>query len=93
MRFLTALACVMVVLSVGAGARSQESEPDLDMGARLVKARCTACHVQNALPELVERCVGGLGEEYLDTFLRTHHAPDDDARADIIAFLTCDKAE
>jgi hypothetical protein len=40
----------------------------------------------------VARCTSDHGEAYLDTFLKRHHAPDDEARADIIAYLTCPPA-
>jgi hypothetical protein len=58
------------------------------MGARLVEARCVFCH-RKSLPKLVERCMAEDGEAYLDDFLKRHHAPDGQARADIIAYLTC----
>jgi cytochrome c2 len=70
-------------------AADQTKEPDLEMGARLVDARCVFCHKQESLPKLVERCTDEHGEAYLDDFLKRHHAPDDEARADIIAYLTC----
>ena len=70
-------------------ALSQQPTPDLEMGARLVEARCVFCHKQNSLPDLVDRCTNEHGEGYLDQFLKRHHAPDDEARGNIIAYLTC----
>ncbi|MDH3665780.1 MAG: hypothetical protein OEN23_02500 [Paracoccaceae bacterium] len=70
-------------------AHGQQREPDLEMGARLVEARCVFCHQEKSLPDLVDRCSREHGSEYLDEFLKDHHAPDDDARQDIIAYLTC----
>ena len=79
-----------VLFAVGSAvAADQAKEPDLEMGARLVDARCVFCHRQKSLPILVERCTDQHGEAYLDGFLKGHHAPDDEARADIIAYLTC----
>jgi len=79
-----------VLFAVGSAvAADQTKEPDLEMGARLVEARCVFCHKQKSLPILVERCTDQHGEAYLDDFLTRHHAPDDEARADIIAYLTC----
>ena len=79
-----------VLFAVGSAvAADQAKEPDLEMGARLVDARCVFCHKQESLPKLVERCTDQHGEAYLDDFLKRHHAPDDEARADIIAYLTC----
>lgn len=67
----------------------QQREPDIEMGARLVEARCVFCHNEKSLLDLVDRCTNEQGEDYLDEFLEDHHAPDDRARADIIAYLTC----
>ncbi len=79
-----------VLFAVGSAvAADQTKEPDLEMGARLVDARCVFCHKQKSLPKLVERCTDQHGEAYLDDFLKRHHAPDGEARADIIAYLTC----
>ena len=80
----------LVLLTVwSAAAAGQQREPDLEMGARLVKARCVFCHKEKSLPDLLDRCTRTHGESYLDEFLKHHHAPDDEARADIIAYLTC----
>jgi len=82
-----------VLFAVGSAvAAEQAKEPDLEMGARLVEARCVVCHRQQSLPDLVDRCAKHHGEAYLDDFLKRHHAPDDEARADIIAYLTCPAA-
>ena len=70
-------------------AHGQQREPDLEMGARLVEARCVFCHRKKSLPDLVDRCSREHGADYLEDFLKNHHAPDDDARQDIIAYLTC----
>ena len=79
-----------VLFAMGSAvAADQTKEPDLEMGARLVEARCVFCHGQESLPDLVDRCTSDHGEAYLDAFLKRHHAPDDEARADIIAYLTC----
>jgi cytochrome c2 len=83
------VACSAFAVPVAA----QDNAADIQMGERLVKSRCTFCHAQKSLPELVAKCMGGHGEEYLDKFLTTHHAPDEDARADIIAYLTCNTME
>ena len=79
------------LLFVGGNVSAAEEKrtPDLEMGARLVEARCTICHNEKGLAELVDRCMARQGEAYLDEFLKRHHAPDDEARADIIAYLTC----
>jgi len=70
-------------------AAGEHHDPILEMGARLVKARCVICHNEDFLPDLVDRCTNTHGEPYLDEFLNLHHAPDKEARADIIAYLTC----
>ena len=93
MRFLASSVAVVFALTAGPAAHGQETEPDLEMGARLVEARCSFCHAEKSLPDLVARCAGTHGQEYLDEFLSEHHAPDDEARADIIAYLTCDHGE
>ena len=87
---VTGLSVLFAVGSVVAA--DQTKEPDLEMGARLVEARCVVCHRQQFLPELVDRCAKQHGQAYLDDFLKRHHAPDDVARADIIAYLTCPAA-
>ncbi len=87
---IAAVTGLSVLFAVGSAvAADQTKEPDLEMGARLVDARCVFCHKQESLPKLVERCTDEHGEVYLDDFLKRHHAPDDEARADIIAYLTC----
>ena len=79
-----------LLLTGGNDALAEEKrKPDIEMGARLVEARCSFCHNEEALPQLVDRCEAQHGPEYLDEFLKRHHAPDDEARSDIIAFLTC----
>lgn len=85
-----ALVLAGLLLADGNAAVAEEMrKPDIEMGARLVEARCTFCHNEEALPQLVDRCEAQHGADYLDEFLKRHHAPDDEARADIIAFLTC----
>ena len=84
--FRAALVAIMFLV-LASEARGQT--PDIEMGARLVKARCTVCHSADLLPELVERCANRRGLDYLDEFLSRHHAQEDEIRADIIAFLTC----
>ena len=84
---LMALSALFAVLS--ASATEPPREPDLEMGARLVEARCVVCHRQESLPEFVDRCTSDHGEAYLDEFLKRHHASDDEARENIIAYLTC----
>ncbi len=87
---ITTVTGLSVLVAMGSAvAADQTKEPDLEMGARLVDARCVFCHQQTSLPKLVERCMDQHGEAYLDDFLKRHHAPDDEARADIIAYLTC----
>ncbi len=81
---------LFVVFALGSVvAAAQKKEPDLEEGARLVEARCVFCHGKESLPKLVERCAAEHGEAFLDEFLKRHHAPDDEARTNIIAFLTC----
>ncbi len=65
----------------------------IERGVKLVESRCTFCHTETSLPKLVQRCASREGAEFLHGFLKRHHAPDDQARADIIAFLTCVPAE
>ncbi len=87
---IATVAGLSVLFAMGSAvAAGQTREPDLEMGAKLVEARCVFCHKQESLPKLVERCTDQHGEAYLDDFLKRHHAPDDEARADIIAYLTC----
>ena len=82
------LLCILPAVA-NAGAIEQQKQPDLEMGARLVEARCVVCHRQESLPEFVDRCTSDHGEAYLDEFLKRHHASDDEARENIIAYLTC----
>ena len=81
---ISALSAAGIPASAG-----EHRDPDLEMGARLVEARCVFCHKEESLPDLVEGCTHKHGESYLDEFLKLHHAPDTEARADIIAYLTC----
>ena len=87
---IAAVPVLLMLLVVGSAvAAEQTKEPNLEMGASLVKSRCVFCHPKTSLPKLVERCTDQHGAEYLDDFLKRHHAPDDEARADIIAYLAC----
>jgi len=65
----------------------------IERGAKLIESRCTVCHTETSLPRLVQRCASREGADFLHGFLKRHHAPDEQARADIIAFLMCDPAE
>lgn len=93
MRISISLFSTFAALLLATSADAQDIEPNLELGERLVDARCTFCHGKEALSEFVERCSSEHGEDYLEEFLRSHHAPDDESRADIIAFLTCRIAE
>ncbi len=84
---------VLALAAPGQGNASAAPEPDIEQGAKLVKARCLACHKAESLPKFVERCAERRGPEYLKAFLKRHYAPDDEARADIIAFLTCEPGQ
>ena len=83
------LAGSWLLLASTGGAAAQDTEPNIELGERLVKARCAVCHSDTALSALVERCQAVHGKDFLDGFLANHHAPDEAARADIIAYLTC----
>lgn len=61
----------------------------IERGSKLVESRCIVCHTKESLPKFVQRCASRQGTEFLHGFLKRHHAPDDQARADIIAFLMC----
>ena len=87
-RLLT-MVLMNAAMMMASSALGQMREPDLQRGATLVQARCLACHGKEPLPKFVDRCTQSYGKAYLDDFLKRHHAPDDEARADIIAYLTC----
>lgn len=88
--WLATVSILSMLFAAGSAVASDTPrEPDLEMGVRLVKARCVVCHREKSLPDLVDRCTSDHGKTYLDDFLKRHHAPDDEARADIIAYLTC----
>lgn len=87
------LLLIVSALSLPAVAAGPQDEAAIERGAKLVESRCTVCHTETSLPKLVQRCASRQGTEYLHAFLKRHHAPDDQARADIIAFLTCDPAK
>ncbi|MDH3581309.1 MAG: hypothetical protein OEM91_11885 [Hyphomicrobiales bacterium] len=87
------LLLIVLALSLPTAAADPQDKAAIERGARLVENRCVFCHTRESLPKLVQRCASREGSEYLHAFLKRHHAPDDQARADIIAFLTCDPAE
>lgn len=87
---LLAIYIAFFPLLAPSSAISQNILDDMAMGKRLVEARCIHCHGERALSEFVEKCSLENGEDYLEEFLQSHHAPDDDARWKIIAFLTCE---
>lgn len=77
-------------LAAGPGWADEETRaPDPVRGEALMQARCLACHQEKSISFLVEHCTAERGVAYLETFLERHHAPDAEARADIIAYLTC----
>lgn len=84
---------VLGLAAPGEGGASGDREPDIERGAKLVEARCLRCHKAESLPAFVQRCAERRGPEYLEAFLKRHYAPDDEARADIIAFLTCEPGQ
>jgi len=87
------LLLVLSALSLPAAAAGPQDQAAIKRGAELVEVRCVLCHKKESLPELVLRCARREGDEYLHNFLKRHHAPDEQARADIIAFLTCIPAQ
>ena len=82
--FLTSVFLIDSVLPL-----ASQNQTAIERGESLVRSRCAVCHTERSLPDLVKRCADREGATFLDTFLKKHHAPDDSARADIIAFLTC----
>lgn len=91
LRFLLLL--IISALSPPAAAAGPLDKAAIERGFKLVESRCVFCHTRKSLPKLVQGCASREGAEFLHAFLKRHHAPDDQARADIIAFLTCDPAE
>ena len=87
-------AVVGLITIVAAGAApltpAADAQSDLEkQGEALINARCIACHSTKSLIKFVARCSEQHGSAYLDNFLTRHHAPDETARAAIIAYLTC----
>jgi mono/diheme cytochrome c family protein len=64
---------------------------DLELGERLVAARCAFCHTEAGVYNLVERCSNTKGMAYLDDFLARHYAPDEATRAVVVEYLTCEE--
>ena len=87
-----AVRCLLILLmALTAGlVRADEQQTRIERGAQLVQGRCVLCHSEKSLPKLVELCSSRHGEDFLDDFLKRHYVPDDQARLDIIAYLTCD---
>ncbi len=83
------LILIVSALSLPVAAAGPQDKAVIKRGDKLVESRCVVCHTRESLPKLVQRCVSRQSTEYLHAFLKRHHAPDDQARADIIAFLTC----
>jgi hypothetical protein len=82
---ITIIAAGVTLLTLAADAQS-----DLEkQGEALINARCIACHSTKSLIKFVARCAEQRGDAYLDSFLTRHHAPDENARTAIIAYLTC----
>lgn len=86
------LAGLIAIMAAGAAysALAAGALSDLEkQGEALVNARCVACHSTASLTKFVARCAEQRGDDYLDSFLIRHHAPDESARTAIVAYLTC----
>ena len=89
---LGTLAGLITIIVAGAAhsALAADAQSDLEKrGEALINARCIACHSTKSLIKFMARCAEQRGNDYLDSFLTRHHAPDESARAAIIAYLTC----
>jgi hypothetical protein len=64
---------------------------NLELGERLVTARCAFCHTEAGLYNLVERCSNTRGMAYLDDFLTRDCAPDETTRVVVVEYLTCEE--
>ncbi len=80
----------IVVAGAAHSALAADAQSDLEKrGEALINARCIACHSTQSLVKFVARCAEQRGNDYLDSFLTRHHAPDESARTAIITYLTC----
>jgi len=87
------LILIVTTLLLPTAAAGPQDKAAIERGAELVESRCISCHTEISTPQLVQRCASKQSTEFLHKYLKDHHAPDDQARADIVAFLTCDSAE
>jgi cytochrome c553 len=87
-RDLAAMFAVALMTLTGI-ASSQESGAQVDQPSaeRLIEARCSFCHGSRVLSTLSQRKLSEEGQEALDLFLTSHHAPDAEARETIVRFL------
>ncbi len=85
-----ALAATIIWPSHGAHAEGPEvpEEVEIPLVAQVIAGRCVFCHGPITMMGFSRRMVDEGGPEALDTFLVTHHAPDEDARRALVEFFT-----
>ena len=83
-----ALGMILVAASLGMGEDADQGSAQEPSGVRLVSARCVFCHGPTTTVAFSRRLLDTGGEAALDTFLAGHHAPDAEARASIVNFLS-----
>ncbi len=57
------------------------------LAVRLLNARCTSCHGQTLTLAFASNVLDEGGTEALDRLLTDHHAPDAEARSEIVTYL------
>ncbi len=83
---VVAITCVLLAQPVLA--EEQRSDGDTDHAANLLRARCVFCHSPILMLGFARRHVETYGYDSFAVFLSKHHAPDEEARTEIINFLS-----
>ena len=83
-----AMAFGAAIASHGASQEFVPAQTEAPSGASLIGARCIFCHGPALMLGFSQRNLDAGGPKALDTFLSGHHAPDAEARAAIVKFLS-----
>ncbi|NNK79239.1 MAG: hypothetical protein HKP40_11050 [Litoreibacter sp.] len=95
-RGILGVTVLLVTVAVVYAKTEDAGEPakaiDLETGETLFEARCAICHTHDALRDLTGAMTTEEDFQRVDTHLKRHYAPDDEARARILFYLAVETA-
>ena len=85
---LLALTIALLVPASPGGQEADETASEPPSAVDLIKSRCLSCHGPTTMLAFSRRILDAGGPAALDTLLARHHAPDAEARAAIVQYLS-----